>query len=100
MIKIDDYRAVAPPGAVDVILKLAERVQGRRFLHLSGGRFGGGAAEMLRTMVPILADLGLDAGWEITGAIPHSMRPAARSSRRSRAPSACSPTRPSITTSR
>ena len=70
MIKIDDYRAVAPPGAVDVILKLAERVQGRRFLHLTGGRFGGGAAEMLRTMVPILADLGLDAGWEITGGDP------------------------------
>ena len=70
MIKIDDYRAVAPPGTVDIILKLAERVQGRRFLHVSGGRFGGGAAEMLRTIVPILTDLGLDAGWEITGGDP------------------------------
>jgi len=70
MIKIDDYRQVAPPGTVDVILKLAERVQGRRFLHLSGGRFGAGAAEMLRTLVPILADLGVDAGWEITGGDP------------------------------
>jgi trehalose synthase len=70
VIKIDDYRAVAPPGAVDVILKLAERVQGRRLLHLSAGRFGGGAAEVLRTMVPILADLGLEASWEITGGDP------------------------------
>jgi trehalose synthase len=70
VIKIDDYRAVAPPGAVDIILKLAERVQGRRFLHVSGGRFGGGAAEILRTIVPILTDLGLEAGWEITGGDP------------------------------
>jgi len=70
MVKIDDYRQVAPPGTVDVILKLAERVQGRRFLHLSGGRFGAGAAEILRTLVPILADLGVDAGWEITGGDP------------------------------
>ena len=70
MIKIDDYRQVAPPGTVDIILKLAERVQGRRFLHLSGGRFGGGAAEILRTIVPILADLGIDASWEITGGNP------------------------------
>jgi trehalose synthase len=70
VIKIDDYRAVAPPGTVDIILKLAERVQGRRFMHVSGGRFGGGAAEMLRTLVPILSDLGLDAGWEITGGDP------------------------------
>jgi trehalose synthase len=70
MIKIDDYRSVAPPGTVDIILKLAERVQGRRFLHLSGGRFGGGAAEILRTIVPIMADLGIDASWEITGGDP------------------------------
>jgi trehalose synthase len=70
VIKIDDYRAVAPPGTVDIILRLAERVQGRRFLHVSGGRFGGGAAEMLRTIVPILTDLGLDASWEITGGDP------------------------------
>ena len=41
MHRIDDYRQVAPPGTVDIILKLADRVQGRRFLHLSGGRFGG-----------------------------------------------------------
>jgi trehalose synthase len=70
VIKIDDYRQVAPPGTVDIILKLAERVQGRRFMHVSGGRFGGGAAEILRTLVPILADLGLDASWEITGGDP------------------------------
>jgi trehalose synthase len=68
--KIDDYRRVAPPGVIDIILRLAERVRGRRFLHLSGGRFGGGAAEILRTLVPILADLGVDASWEVTGGDP------------------------------
>jgi trehalose synthase len=67
---IDDYRQVAPPGTIDIILKLAEGVQGRRFLHLSGGRFGAGAAEILGTLVPIMADLGLDAQWEITGGDP------------------------------
>lgn len=70
MIAIDDYRRVAPPGAVDMLLRLAERVRGRRLLHVSGGRFGGGAAEMLRTLVPMMADLGLDATWEITGGDP------------------------------
>ncbi|MGH7278769.1 MAG: glycosyltransferase [Candidatus Rokuibacteriota bacterium] len=70
LIKVDDYRRVAPPGVVDIILRLAERVRGRRMLHLSGGRFGGGAAEMLRTLVPVMNDLGLDAAWEITGGDP------------------------------
>ena len=70
MTTIDDYRRVAAPGAVDMILRLAERVRGRRFLHVSGGRFGGGAPEILRAAVPLLVDLGTDASWEITGGDP------------------------------
>ena len=67
---IDDYKQVAPPGAVDIIMKLAERVRGRRLLHLSGGRFGAGSAEVLQTLVPLLNDLGVGAAWEITGGDP------------------------------
>jgi trehalose synthase len=70
MITIDDYRQVAPPGAVDIVLRLAERLRGRRLLHLSGGRFGGGAAELLQPLVPMMNDLGVDAAWEITGGDP------------------------------
>jgi trehalose synthase len=68
--RLDDYRRVAPPGVVDIILRLAERVRGRRLLHLSGGRFGGGVAETLQTLVPVMGDLGVDAAWEITGGDP------------------------------
>src|SRR5262249_12710494 len=70
VIKLDDYRRVAPPGVVDIVMKLAEQVQGRRLLHLSGGRFGSGVPEVLRALVPVMADLGVDAGWEVTGGDP------------------------------
>ena len=70
MIRVEDYRRVAPPGVVDIILTLGERVRGKRLLHLSGGRFGGGAAEILQTLVPMMTDLGIDAAWEITGGDP------------------------------
>ncbi len=70
MNRLDDYRQVAPPGAVDIIHNLAERVRGRRFLHLSGGRFGGGPSEILHAAVPILNELGIDTRWEITGGDP------------------------------
>jgi trehalose synthase len=70
VIKIDDYRQVAPPGVVDIVRRLAERVQGRRFMHITGGRFGAGAPEMLSTLVPLMEDLGIDASWEITGGDP------------------------------
>ena len=70
MIAIDDYRRVAPPGAIDMLLRLADKVRGRRLLHVSGGRFGGGPAEILHTLVPMMVDLGIEATWEITGGDP------------------------------
>jgi trehalose synthase len=70
MTKVEEYREVAPRGAVDIILRLGERLRGRRFLHVSSGRFGGGSAEILGRLVPLTADLGIDANWEITGGDP------------------------------
>jgi trehalose synthase len=69
-VRMDDYRAVAPRGAIDIILRLADRLAGVRVLHVSAGRFGGGAAEMLATLVPLMTDVGVDASWEITGGDP------------------------------
>jgi len=65
--RIADYRQVAPQGTVDIIERLAERVRGRRFVHVSGGRLGSGPAQVLRAAVPVLNDLGIDTRWEITG---------------------------------
>ena len=70
MNKIEEYREVAPRGAVDIILRLGEQLRGRRFLHVSSGRFGGGSAEILGRLVPLMADLGIEANWEITGGDP------------------------------
>jgi len=67
---LDAYRAVASPNAVEVILKLAEQVRGRRFLHLTGGRLGSGPAEVLRAAIPLLNDLAVEAQWEVTGGDP------------------------------
>ena len=67
MSAIDLYRAVAPPNSIDIILKLADRVRGRRYLHLTGGRLGGGSVEILRAAVPLLNDLGVETNWEVTG---------------------------------
>ena len=67
MIKIEDYREVAPRGTVDLLLRLAERVRDRRFLHISAARYGGGVAEILQRLVPLLNELGVEAAWEIVG---------------------------------
>ena len=62
---LDAYRDVAPKGTIDLLLRLAERVRGRRFLHLSPNRFGAGSAEILHRAIPLLRDLGVETGWEV-----------------------------------
>jgi trehalose synthase len=70
---LDDYRQVAPAGMVDFIRRLSERVRGRRLLHISASREVGGVAEVLRRLVPLLEESGVDAQWEsleADGAVP------------------------------
>lgn len=59
------YRALAPPGAVDDLLRLAEQVRGRRFLHVNSTAVGGGVAEILHRLVPLMRGLELDAEWTV-----------------------------------
>ena len=64
-LSIEPYRRVTPKGTVDFLLRLAERVQGRRFLHVNSTREGGGVAEILNRLVPIMGDLGVKTEWEV-----------------------------------
>jgi trehalose synthase len=69
-ITIDSYRGVAPRGTVDLLLHLAERVRGRSFLHVNSTRAGGGVAEILNRLLPILRELGIKAEWEVIAGDP------------------------------
>jgi trehalose synthase len=65
---LEEYRDVAPKGTVDFLNRLSESVVGRHFVHVSAVRYGGGAAEMLRRLIPILSSLGVVARWEVLAA--------------------------------
>ena len=70
MTALEAYRDFAPRGTLDLLLKLAERLRDRRFLHVNAGRFGGGAAELLNRLVPMLREVGIDARWEVVIGTP------------------------------
>ena len=53
-ITLEDYRAVAPRGAVDFVVRLAETVRGRRLVHVTASRYGGGIAATLNRMLPVV----------------------------------------------
>src|SRR5436189_1291409 len=50
---------------MEQIGRLAEPLAGKRVLHLSATAFGGGVAEILYTLVPLMADAGLDTEWRV-----------------------------------
>ena len=62
---LDPYREVTPKGTVDFLRCLAEKVRGRRILHVNSTRVGGGVAEILRSLVPLLKEIGVEARWEV-----------------------------------
>ncbi|MEW5866436.1 MAG: glycosyltransferase [Bacillota bacterium] len=60
---LDDYRVPAGDREVDEIRQLAEALAGARVLHVNSTGFGGGVAEILSTLVPLMRDVGLKADW-------------------------------------
>jgi trehalose synthase len=64
MSRLDDYREVVPKGMIDFLRCLAEQVKGRKILHINSTKLGGGVAEMLRSDVLLLQDIGIDAEWQ------------------------------------
>jgi trehalose synthase len=60
-----DYATIASRGVMDQIKALAEALQGKRVLHLSATAFGGGVAEILYTLVPLMRDAGLETEWQV-----------------------------------
>jgi len=64
-IRLEDYREVAPQGTIDLLMRLAERLRGRRFVHVNASRSGGGSPEILARLVPMMQELGIDAAWEV-----------------------------------
>ena len=62
---LGDYATLVTRGLMDEIRRLAEPLQGLRVVHVSATAFGGGVAEINYTLVPLMADAGLDAEWRV-----------------------------------
>ncbi len=65
---LDDYLPVIGEERVEEIRSLAASLQGSRVLHLNSTSFGGGVAEVLTGLVPLMNDVGMTADWQVIGA--------------------------------
>ncbi len=59
------YARVAGNDVVDHLQQLSAPLKGAKFVHVNSTRVGGGVAEILMKMVPLMNELGIDTSWEV-----------------------------------
>jgi trehalose synthase len=64
-VTLGDYQEVTGPAVIEELRALASRVQGRRMQHINSTPVGGGVAEILTRIVPLLRELGVEASWDV-----------------------------------
>ncbi|MDD5115469.1 MAG: glycosyltransferase [Candidatus Omnitrophica bacterium] len=65
MAKIDEYIPLVGQAVIDDLRLLGERLKGKVIQHINSTPVGGGVAEILNRMVPLLVELGVDAKWDV-----------------------------------
>ncbi len=65
MAKIDDYIPIVGESVVEDLKLIALHLRGKRILNVNSTAVGGGVAEILNRMVPLLRELGLDVRWDV-----------------------------------
>jgi len=62
---LNDYIPIVGDGVVDELRHLGQRLKGKRVVNINSTRVGGGVAEILVRLVPLLAEIGLNVRWEV-----------------------------------
>ena len=65
MIRIEDYAPIVGQATIDELFLLAQRLQGNEIQNINSTPVGGGVAEILTRMIPLLTGLGVRARWDV-----------------------------------
>lgn len=63
--KLDKYAPIAGLDVIEHLRQLAKPLEGLNVLHINSTKVGGGVAEILHKMVPLMTELGINTTWEI-----------------------------------
>jgi trehalose synthase len=64
-IRLGDYEEIVGRDVIQELHVLADRVRSRRLQNINSTPVGGGVAEILTRMVPLLRELGIEATWDV-----------------------------------
>ena len=62
---LNAYKDIVGQECIDQLYQLAKVLKGLRITHVSSTQLGGGVAEILTNMIPLMQSLGIEARWEI-----------------------------------
>ena len=62
---IQSYAGIVGADVIDQLHQLAAPLRGMKVVHVNSTRVGGGVAEILAKLVPLMNELGLDTHWEV-----------------------------------
>ncbi|MFQ5787035.1 MAG: glycosyltransferase [Thermodesulfobacteriota bacterium] len=62
---LKEYAKVAGEDVVDHIRQLSAPLKDMKVVHINSTRLGGGVAEILTKLVPLMEEIGIDARWEV-----------------------------------
>ncbi|MFA5117686.1 MAG: glycosyltransferase [Candidatus Omnitrophota bacterium] len=65
MVKIEDYAPIVGQSVIDDLRLLADKLKGKLVQHVNSTAVGGGVAEILSRMVPLLTELGVMTRWDV-----------------------------------
>ncbi len=65
MALIKEYIPIVGQSIVDDLQLLADKLRGKTIQHINSTAVGGGVAEILNRMVPLLQELGVDTRWDL-----------------------------------
>ncbi|MDD5496163.1 MAG: glycosyltransferase [Candidatus Omnitrophica bacterium] len=65
MAKIEEYIPIVGESVVEDLRLLAARLKGKVIQHVNSTAVGGGVAEILNRLVPLLRELGVDTRWDL-----------------------------------
>ena len=63
MIKIENYYDIVGDKVISSIYKRMRNLYGKHVLNINSTYIGGGVAEILSSLVPLMNDVGMEAGW-------------------------------------
>ncbi len=65
MAKIEDYSEIIGESSIDDLRHIADRLKGKSIQQINSTSVGGGVAEILNRMIPLMRELGVNTKWDV-----------------------------------